>query len=339
MTDSRTMPTGFLLIVGNDAESINALRHALAADHPLQFAWTCRDAQAVLRRQQPALVLLDRDLPDGDGLGLCRALASEHATRHIPVIAVLGGGAEDAEAAAFEAGAADCIFKSASPVSVRARVRLHLSRGQQALLEASHREAILMLGKASHFRDDESGVHPWRMAAYAAALAGAAGWNEADCRLIGLAAALHDIGKLGIPDHVLLKPLKLDDGEWEIMKTHCRIGHEILRVNSAPVFRMGATIALHHHEKWDGSGYPDRLAGEHIPEAARITAIADVFDSLTVNRPFRKAWSVDAAMNSLRMGAGRAFDPRLVACFDVILPRILDIKAHWDATTSLPTQV
>lgn len=224
-------------------------------------------------------------------------------------------------------------------MSVRARVRTQLSRVQQDLLEASHREAILILGRASHFRDDESGVHPWRMAAYAAALAQAIGWSEADCRLIELAAALHDVGKLGIPDAVLLKPLKLDDAEWEIMKTHCRIGHEILRVNSAPVFRMGAAIALHHHEKWDGSGYPDRLTGENIPEAARITAIADVFDSLTVNRPFRKAWSVDVAMNSLRLGAGKDFDPRLVACFDSILPGILDIKARWDARTALPSQI
>jgi putative two-component system response regulator len=141
-----------------------------------------------------------------------------------------------------------------------------------------------------------------------------------------MAAPLHDTGKIGMPDAILRKPGELDAEEWQIMQTHTRIGHDILARGDAPLFRLAAQIALYHHEHWDGNGYPHGLAGEQIPEAARITTIADVFDALTSKRPYKPAWSIERTMQVLNERAGSQFDPTLVALFESILPRILEIR-------------
>ncbi|WP_241496667.1 HD-GYP domain-containing protein [Aeromonas caviae] len=153
------------------------------------------------------------------------------------------------------------------------------------------------------------------MAAYARALADAAGWSPEQSDLLELAAPMHDMGKIGIPDHILKKPGPLTEEEWVIMRSHPRIGYEILRRSDAPIFRMAAEIALHHHEKWDGSGYPAGETGEGIPEASRIVAIADVFDALSVRRPYKEPWPLDRVLATMRDGAGQHFDPRLLARF------------------------
>ena len=188
-----------------------------------------------------------------------------------------------------------------------------------------------MLGDAGHYNDSDTGVHIWRMAAYARALATACGWDSAQATLLEQAAPMHDTGKVGIPDAILRKPGKLDAEEWKVMKTHCQIGYDILSRSDAPVFQLAAEVAMHHHEKWDGSGYPDGLEADAIPESARIVALADVFDALTMKRPYKEPWPIDKVLATLRESAGSHFEPNLVETFITILPDILRIKAEWDA--------
>ena len=196
-------------------------------------------------------------------------------------------------------------------------------------LAQSYNDAIYMLGEASEFKDTDTGTHIWRMAAYSSALAAASGWDRDACLQLELAAPMHDIGKLAIPDDILHKPAKLDAHEWVVMQTHSTVGYKILSKSAAPLLQMAATIAYCHHEKWDGSGYPRGLAGQDIPEMARIVAIADVFDALTTKRPYKEVWPLDQVMRTLQDSAGSHFEPRLVEHFVNILPAILAIKEEW----------
>jgi putative two-component system response regulator len=193
-----------------------------------------------------------------------------------------------------------------------------------------------MLAEAWHYNDTDTGVHIWRMAAYCRALAEAVGWPAERCTLLELAAPMHDTGKIGIPDSVLKKPGKLDPVEWEIMRSHARIGYDILRKSDAPVFQLAAEIALSHHEKWDGSGYPNGLAGLNIPESGRLVAVADVFDALTMKRAYRDAWPLDRVLATLKEGSGSHFDPAMLDAFLGILPAIFAIQAHWDSRAQTP---
>lgn len=321
---------GTILIVDDEPQNLAAMEQTLSGAHRLVFARSGAEALSATLKHRPSLILLDIEMPDMDGYAVCRALKRDERTAAIPVIFVTSLVGVGHEAAGFEAGAVDYIVKPISPPIVSARVSTHLSLVRVALLERSYRDAIFMLGEAGHINDTDTGVHIWRMAAYARALAAASGWTTDQCELIELAAPMHDTGKIGIPDAILRKPGKLDATEWEVMKTHSRIGHEILSKSNAPVFLMAAEIALRHHEKYDGSGYPDGLAGEAIPASARIVALADVFDALTMKRPYKDAWPLDRVMANLQEGSGAHFDPRLVERFVSILPEILEIKDAWD---------
>jgi putative two-component system response regulator len=224
----------------------------------------------------------------------------------------------------------DYIVKPVYPAIVLARVRAQLSLVRATRLEQSWRDAISMLGEAAHFNDTDTGVHIWRMAAYAAALAKASGWSVDDCQMLELAAPMHDTGKLGVPQAILQKPGPLNTEEWVVMKTHPQVGHNILARSASPVFQLAAQIALQHHEKWDGSGYPQGLQGLQISQAARMVAIADVFDALTMKRPYKDAWPMEQVLASIAAGRGQHFDPQLYDLFLSILPEILRIKAHWE---------
>ena len=206
----------------------------------------------------------------------------------------------------------------------------HLVEKRTSELENSQSSAIFMLGRAGHFNDTDTGVHIWRMAAYASALAEAAGWGKRQARMLGKAAAMHDTGKIAIPDSILKKPGKLTSQEWEIMKRHSEAGYEILSESKTPLFITAAAIARYHHEKWDGSGYPDGLKKEEIPLEARIVAIADVFDALTMKRPYKQAWSAEKAFSEIARSSGSHFDPRLVEIFLSIKDKIYNIKNDWE---------
>ena len=321
--------TGPILVVDDEPANLALLRQILSPHYPLVFARNGSDALAAAAKHKPSLVLLDIEMPDMDGYTACRKLKQDPLTESIPVIFVTSLAAAGDETAGFEAGAVDYLVKPVSPPVVLARVRTHLSLVSAKQLSQSYNDAIYMLGEASEFKDTDTGTHIWRMAAYSSALAAASGWTRNACLQLELAAPMHDIGKLGIADAILHKPAKLDAQEWETMQTHSTVGYKILSKSAAPLLQMAATIAYCHHEKWDGSGYPRGLAGDDIPDMARIVAIADVFDALTTKRPYKEVWPLDQVMLTLESSSGSHFEPRLVEHFVHILPEILTIKEEW----------
>jgi putative two-component system response regulator len=325
----RAMKTPTILIVDDEPSNLALMRDALQNQYKLVFARNGAETQAAVIKHRPAMVLLDIGLPDTDGVELCRRIKQLDPTQEMQVIFVTGYRDQGREAAGFEAGCSDYIIKPVSPPLVRARVAAHLSRVLATALEESYHEAILMLGHAGHYNDTDTGAHIWRMAAYARELALAYGWDEADARQLELAAPMHDTGKLGVPQMILRKEGPLTPDEWEVMRTHPAIGAAILDKSQAPVFQLAAEVSLRHHEKWDGSGYPDGLAGTAIPESARIVALADVFDALSMRRPYKEAWSIERISAHIETNSGTHFEPRLVGLFHEILPRLLQIRAQW----------
>jgi putative two-component system response regulator len=193
---------------------------------------------------------------------------------------------------------------------------------------------IHRLGRAAEFKDNETGLHVIRMSHYARLIAEALEYGDEWAELIFNAAPMHDIGKIGVPDHILLKPGKLDDSEWEIMREHPQFGADIIGEHESEILKTSKIIAMTHHEKWDGSGYPLKLKGEEIPIEGRIIAIADVFDALTTERPYKKAWTVEDAVNLIDENSGSHFDPSLVLLFHEVLPSILDIKEQYAESTA-----
>lgn len=318
-----------ILIADDEPQNLAALNQILSSRYRLVFARNGAETLVAAKKHRPALILLDIQMPDMDGYAACRYLKSDPLTAGIPVIFVTSLAESGYEAEGFEAGAVDYIVKPISPAVVTARVRTHLSLVQAARLEQSYREAIYMLGAAGHHNDNDTGVHIWRMADYAKALAAACGWGSDASNLIALAAPMHDTGKIGIPDSVLKKPGNLDAAEWVIMKLHARYGYEILAKSEAPVFQLAAEIALRHHERWDGTGYPDSLAGDAIPESARIVAVADVYDALSMKRPYKEAWPTELVLETMRKSSGSHFEPRVLDAFFSIHPQIVEIQALW----------
>lgn len=325
------MPQGPILVVDDQPENLAVMRQVLGDDYRLLFARNGAEALAATAKLRPALILLDIQMPDMDGYAVCRTLKADPATESIPVIFVTGLSETGNEARGFEAGGVDYIVKPISAPIVRARVKTHLSLVQASRLQRSYRDAISMLGSAGHYNDADTGVHIWRMAGYARELASACGWTIAACEQLEQAAPMHDMGKIGIPGEILRKPGKLTPEEWAVMQTHSQIGHDILCMSDAPLFQLAAEIALRHHERWDGSGYPGGLAAEAIPASARIVAVADVFDALTMQRPYKAPWPVEKALAVMQESSGSHFEPRLIECFADMLPRLLAVKAVWDA--------
>ena len=321
--------SGPILIVDDEVINLENLRHILKSEYSLIYARSGAEAIRATEKHHPSLILLDIQMPDMDGYSVCRTLKSNPDFEAIPVIFVTALSDSGNEAEGFEAGCVDYISKPVEPSIVKARVKTHLSLVRTTQLEKSHRDAIFMLGKAGHYNDNDTGEHIWRMAAYSKVLASAMGWHITDAELLELAAPMHDTGKIGIPDAILCKPGKLNEMEWQIMQRHCQIGFEILSKSDAPIFQLAAKIALYHHEQWDGSGYPQGLKGTDIPESARIVAIADVFDALTMHRPYKEAWPVEKAILMIQEGAGKHFDPEIVSCFLENQATILEKRSDW----------
>jgi putative two-component system response regulator len=315
-----------ILCVDDDPINLGLLRNTLQEDYKLVFAPNGTEALIAVLKHNPALILLDVQMPDISGFEVAQRLKADQKTEHIPIIFVTSLLDENDEQFGFDVGGVDYITKPISPSIVRARVRTHLSLIRTSELEASHRDAIYMLAEAGHYNDTETGEHIWRMATYSHLLALAAGWDKDDAKLLEMAAPMHDTGKIGIPDAILQKPGKFTAEEWDIMKQHSRIGYDILSKSHAPLFKLAAEIALNHHEKWDGSGYPNGLAEEAIPESARIVAIADVFDALCMRRPYKEPWPLERILPKLHELAGNHLDKRLVTIFIDIMPQILEKK-------------
>ena len=318
-----------LLLVDDEPANLQVLRQVLQEEYRLLFARDGRKALELARSEAPALILLDVMMPELSGLDVCRTLKSQDATAAIPIIFVTALADVQNETQGFEAGAVDYISKPISPAIVRARVRTHLQLVRVESLRQTRLQIVLCLGRASEYKDNETGWHVLRMSHYSRILALAAGFDDAAAEDLMHAAPMHDVGKIGIPDAVLQKPGPLDEREWEIMKRHPLIGAEILGQHQSGLLAMAQRIAVAHHEKWDGSGYPNGVAGEDIPIEARIIAIADVFDALTSVRPYKEAWPVEKAVEHLRAQAGKHFDPRLIELFIGELPAILEVRGRF----------
>jgi putative two-component system response regulator len=331
-----------ILIVDDTPENIDVLRGILADRYSIRAATNGALALRIAEKQSPDLILLDVMMPGMDGYEVCQRLKANPETASIPVVFVTAKAETEDEQTGFDVGAVDYITKPVNPALVNARVRTHLALADQQracneqvvartqALEAAQRAAIFMLGEAGHYNDTDTGVHIWRMAAYSAALARAANWPVEKAALLELAAPMHDTGKIGIPDEILKAPRRLTEDEWQVMRAHTEIGYQILSKSDTELFQLAAQIALSHHERWDGSGYPHGLAGMAIPEAARIVAVADVFDALTMRRPYKDPWSIDVAFEAIRKDAGSHFDPDLVDHFVAIRDEIIEIRREWE---------
>ena len=318
-----------LLLVDDEPTNLQVLRHILQADYRLLFATDGARALQVAREQLPQLILLDIMMPGMDGYAVCRALKADPATAGIPVIFITALDDSQDETAGFDVGGVDYLTKPVSPPVVRARVRTHLSLVRMDELRETRLQIVQRLGRAAEYKDNETGLHVIRMSHFSKLLALAAGCSPAWAEDLLNAAPMHDVGKIGIPDAVLRKPGPLDADEWATMRRHPEIGAEIIGEHPSGVLQLAREIALAHHEKWDGSGYPRGLAGEAIPLSARIVAIADVFDALTTRRPYKEPWPVQDALDHIAAQAGKHFDPALVALFAPLLPQLLEIRARW----------
>lgn len=341
MTNKKLKPV--VLVVDDTPNNISLLKSLLTPKYVVKAATNGPLAINIAQTQHVDLILLDVMMPEMDGYEVCRKLKSNETTANIPIIFVTAMNDAADESKGFELGAVDYITKPVVPVIVNARVAAHIDLANQrqaierivdertAELQQSQNDAISMLGIAGHYNDTDTGVHIWRMAAYAEALALAVDWSVQQADLLKKAAPMHDVGKIGIPDEILKAPRRLTDEEMTIMKTHAAIGKKILSTSQTPLFKLAAEVAHYHHERWDGSGYPDNLSGADIPESARIVAVADVFDALTMVRPYKKAWSVDDAFAYLQDEAGKHFDPKLIEAFCSLKPQLIEIKDIWDS--------
>lgn len=282
----------------------------------------------------PDLVLVDYKMPGVDGIEFLRRFRAIDGTQEIPVVMVTVVEDRNIRYRALEAGATDFLTRPLDRMECQCRCRnllelrgLTLKQKNQAqtlteevsrqtlLLKERERETLMRLALAGEFHDFETGNHLLRISRYARKIAEALGLESAQAEMIELASPMHDIGKIGIPDRILKKPGRLTLEEFAVIKTHPSIGYNILHGSTSPIIQLGATIALTHQERFDGSGYPHGLSGEDIPLEGRIVAVADVFDALTSKRPYKPAWEFDQALSHIRMASGTLFDPECVMAF------------------------
>jgi putative two-component system response regulator len=335
-----------ILIVDDELANIALLEDILENEGFTNYKSTqdSREALGMYQELLPDLVLLDLNMPHMDGFQVIDQLMELEKTSYAPILVLTAQSNRNTRLRALSAGARDYIEKPFDITEVVQRISNMLEirllhnqiRDQNQVLEDrvrerthelenTRQEAILRLGRAAEYRDNETGMHVIRMSRLSAKLAQKIGLTNAECQLMLQASPMHDVGKIGIPDNILLKPGKLNDEEWEIMKKHPEIGAEILSGSQSAVMQMAASIALTHQERWDGSGYPNHLKGEEIPLAGRVVAICDVFDALTSKRYYKEAFSVEKSMSIIEEGSGKDFEPRLVDAFKQALPEMVRI--------------
>ncbi len=295
------------------------------------------------------LIIVDYMMPDLNGMEFIAQFRSTTGREDTPVLMITANDQKQVRYRALDAGATDFLTKPVDKIEFMARVNnmLQLGASRKVLADRAawlaeevrkatfeikerERETVIRLSKAAEYRDPETGAHILRMAHYSELIARGLGLPVQECELILEAAPMHDIGKVGITDRILLKPGRLTPEEFEVMKQHAVYGHDILKGSSSRVLQTGASIALGHHEKYDGSGYPGGLKGEAIPIFSRIVAVADVFDALTSERPYKKAWSMEHACDHIKASSGTHFDPRCVATFFDQWDKVCDIQQRFN---------
>lgn len=318
-----------------------------------------REVMAAYLQLPTDLILLDIRMPYLTGFDIIEQIFARNDPLAPPILVLTAEHSRDYMLRALQAGARDFIGKPFDRSEVVARVRnmlevqlaMRMTHDQKDLLEQvvhertreirdTQLQVVQRLGRAAEYRDNETGRHILRMSHMSALLAAhCSGWSQDDAEVMLHASPMHDIGKIGIPDAILLKPGKLTPEEWTIMQTHTTIGGDILNGDSSDLLRMAREIALSHHEKWDGSGYPLGLVGEAIPLTGRIVALADVFDALTSERPYKKAWTIEDTLQLIRSESGRHFDPQLAALFLQLIPEVLAIRDRYAEVVPLTETV
>ncbi len=350
-TDMYDPKAARILLVDDEPANLKLFSLMLKSDG-YQSVVCVQDPREVIdayHRVKPDVILLDINMPHLDGYQVMEQLKALNESLLPPIVVLTAQSGEDFLLKALNGGAIDFLSKPVNKRELLARVKnillAHLARrfmhGQNTVLEAivaqrtkelrvSRLDMVRRLGRASEYRDNETGQHILRMSHASVLLARRIGWSPEACELLLNAAPLHDVGKIGIPDGILLKPGPLDKDEREVMKEHARIGADILSGGAGDeLMTMAREIALNHHEKWDGSGYPNGLSGFQIPEAARIVAITDVFDALTSTRPYKSAWTAEQALAHMKGEAGKHFDPTFLAAFVAIVDDVIAIRERF----------
>ena len=346
-----------ILIVDDELANVLLLQKILASRGYQNVVATQDPTQALPLYQEHNcdLILLDLNMPELDGYGVLDQLNNLAGKALPPILILTAQHTQSFRQRALDNGAIDYVTKPFNAEELLSRVHNLLQvqmahkymHHQNEILEQKVRErtqvihdtrlqVVRRLGRAAEYRDEETGLHIIRMSKMAMVIAEAAGLDEEQCDLLLNAAPMHDIGKIGIPDHILLKPGKFEAEEWRIMQTHAQIGADILSGDDSELMKMAYEIALTHHEKWNGKGYPNGLKAEEIPLVGRITALADVFDALTSKRPYKEAWPVEKAVDLIKEESGEHFDPELVALFLQELAKIIEIKVKYAEPESTP---
>ena len=348
-----------ILVVEDNSDLRRFLAGSLAAEYRIDTAENGLAALARAKRWKPDLIISDIMMPEMDGYQLCRKVREDPELTDVPIILATAKTGGEAVAEGLDVGANDYVTKPFEMRELRARIRSLLKlkeyndfmRDHQKVLEEAVNERTLQLrqafdelknaseklkeasldtiyrlSQAAEYKDQDTGDHIKRMGAYIAVIARQIQMDEEEIEILLYAAPMHDVGKIGIPDHILMKPGRLDDEEWRIMKQHTVIGARILHGSDSEILKTAEIIALTHHEKWDGSGYPNGLRGEDIPLAGRISAVADVFDALTSKRPYKEAFPTEKAFAVISDMRGTSFDPALVDAFFAVKDDILAIR-------------
>lgn len=336
-----------VVIVDDQATGRRVLQHIIGSIRPELEIVTFADATEALRfiaTREPDLIVTDYVMPKMDGVTFLRRLRALPGCADVPAVVVTIRNDQQLRNEALDAGATDFLSRPVDKHECRARCRnLLLMREQGKLIadrarlledrvveatevvRARERETLLRLARAGEYRDSATGDHVLRIARCARLLACGLGLDDSVCGDIELAAPMHDIGKVGIPDSILLKPGRLTAAEWEVMRRHTIIGYDILKDSPSPFLRLGAEIALSHHERFDGKGYPHGIAGEDIPLAARVVSVVDVFDALVSARPYKRPWTAEEALREIRGDTGTRFDPRCVGAFVEVFDEIQNV--------------
>lgn len=340
-----------ILIIDDEEANIILIEKILSLGGYTNFNSTTDSTEALslYKQHKPHLILLDLNMPVFDGFDVMHQLTAIEDVDNFPAILVLTAQTDrETRIRALDNGAKDYVHKPFDRVELLSRIKnqLEVKRLYETIqeqnnylekkvaerteaLQNTRLEVIYRLGLAAEYRDNETGLHIIRMSKVSAELARAVGLPESECELILNSSPMHDIGKLGIPDSVLLKPGKLDAEEWEIMKTHALIGADILSGGDSDLLDQASLIAMTHHEKWDGSGYPNGLKGKDIPLVGRIVSLADVFDALTSERPYKEVWPIQKAIDYIKEMSGKQFDPELVEIFISIMPKVQEISNRY----------
>ncbi len=344
---------GKILIVDDETKNRTLLATYLDAEgYEYQEAVNGMQAIKMTKDCQPDLILMDIMMPLMNGFEAARKLKEDPETRHIPIIMLTALEDRESKIRGLETGAEEYLTKPVDRMDLKVRVRNLLRLKEFSDFLANHNrilekqvdkrtqalkdsfvETIYTLMRAAEYRDDETGIHVKRVSFYTRKLAEKLGMDKTFCETVFYASPMHDVGKLGIPDRILLKSGEFTPEEWEIMKTHTTIGAGILAETLSPYLRMGREIALGHHERWDGGGYPDGLQGDSIPLPARIMQICDVYDALRSKRPYKPAFGHAKTMKIMTRGDGRTgpshFDPEVLAAFQSSAGDLEDIfNAH-----------